>query len=177
MRGLMIGERKDQLSVDTLRRTMIPKRLWNVSIDLIGDEHSHKKELQKYFGGLLERLRDGVGLWLSGAHGSGKTSAAVAMAIEVLYNRGTVLFLEGYDLKKVMINDPAFDDEESWIERLETVNLLIVDDPEGMGKSEYAGLSLNHIVRKGSTSVCRRSSRPTSPSSGSRRMSEPGSTI
>lgn len=142
MNGTVPFQRK--LTKDDLLRMRIPRRYWEVRFDEISDTpaskgvESPREIIRSYLERMAQMLRTGSGLILWGPNGTGKTSAAVVIAKAFRKHGHRVLYLEGAELKRLVFDRVAFDDEESYWERAMRVDLLIVDD-FGKGTQDEKG--------------------------------------
>jgi len=87
--------------------------------------------IRAYVRDLPQNVDQGRGLWLSGPSGTGKTSAAIAIAKEALQRSYTVSFRTVPDLLsqiRTTYRDNALDSYESLRAKLEEVDLLLLDD-------------------------------------------------
>ena len=110
------------------RRMSIGRRFWDASLERIPDEQEHKPILQKFIGNCKSFIEEGKGLVFSGPFGGGKTSCVVIIAKAVFSHKGTVLFVRASDINTLVIDKVLFDDNESYENRMLSVDLLIIDD-------------------------------------------------
>lgn len=108
----------------------MPERFLGISFDAL-DETRAVRRCRDYARNVVQRVGDGMGLILKGPVGTGKTTAACAIAEEACRQDIAVLFLRAYRLVddlttyKTFADKGAFDALEA---RLKEARLLILDD-------------------------------------------------
>jgi DNA replication protein DnaC len=122
-----------ELTRDDLERMKVPVRYWNVRFDeisdvAVGDDPSPREMVRRYIACMSAMRENGGGMVFYGPNGTGKTSACVYIAKEYRRRGYTVLFLAAADLKRLVIDKDAFDDDETWWARARDVDVLIIDD-------------------------------------------------
>lgn len=122
-----------ELTKDDLERMKIPVRYWGVKFDEISDvavgaDPSPQDVVRRYIANMTELRSNGGGLVFYGPNGTGKTSACVYIAKEYRRRGYTVLFLEAAEMKRLVIQKDAFDEDESWWDRVKGVDVLVIDD-------------------------------------------------
>lgn len=114
----------------------IPKMLWGVSSDgitakvhLDGEGAREGKDVIRKFSTRIKEIYErGVGLYLFGSKGCGKTGAAV-VALKVARSWGfTAYCISVSQLRDAIRAYTAFDNESSVMERCRTVDFLLLDD-------------------------------------------------
>lgn len=127
-----------------IERMRIPERYWDSKYSTIqgsvpGDGTLQGK-IQIYLKNLPDMMETGVGLMLWGDNSRGKTSAAVVALLEARRRGYTGLFLHAAQLKDKCWSDEPFDEEESWYDRILSVDFLLIDDlGKGVQDSTGAG--------------------------------------
>lgn len=121
------GQRQ-KLAERDLERSWIPEAFWNVSLEAIPDGLPHKAKVSKYIGMLDDHVRDGIGLVLAGPYGSGKTSAAVAIALEVMARGGSCRFITEPRMVNAILGKEREDEDWTFERRLREVMMLVLDD-------------------------------------------------
>jgi len=144
-----IGNDSRELHIDDMRRIGVGKRFWGVTLDQIPDSGKYKEELKRYLENLSSNIKGGVGLLFYGDYRQGKTSAATILAKAVVAHGGTAFFIRSDDLVGSMIEKKPFDADQTVMERIEAVDLLIIDDvgSEHVGKSQFNSSLLERLVR------------------------------
>lgn len=137
----MVRRPKKKLTPQDIARANIGDRYIRVSIDEIPDDLVYKDVTRRYMESLPVRSTDGVGIIFMGDHDRGKTAAAVIVLKRALALGFTGLFLEADRLPTLTIEKRRFDNDQTWIERAETVDLLVLDDL-GMEHRHEWGTSL-----------------------------------
>lgn len=143
------NETARDLHPDDMRRMGVGKRFWHVSVDQIPETAHYRKELDRYLQNLEENVRSGVGMMFYGDYRKGKTSSAVILAKAVVAYGGTSYFIRSDDLVSSVLEKKEFDQDQTVMQRLDTVDLLVVDDlgAEHTGKSHFNVALLEKIVR------------------------------
>lgn len=143
------------LTEDDFERMQIPVRFWGANIDEVSDEQipgvkaSAQSIARRYIKNVEQNVSDGVGLMLWGVNGSGKTCMSVVIAKAARSCGMSVLFVEAAALKRVVINNEAFDDSMSMQDRMRSVDLLLIDDL-GKGTQDTNGFGarlVDEIIR------------------------------
>lgn len=121
-----------ELNADDMVRMRIPKRFWCVKFNSISDVEvegvSARSVARRYMENMSDMFARGVGLFLWGENGTGKTSMAVVLGKEYRRHGYTVLFMEAADLKRLVMNKEMFDEDQTVWDRAFNVDVLIIDD-------------------------------------------------
>jgi len=133
------------LGKDDFVRMNLPAEFWN-KYDV---PESIKEPLRKYIDQFESFYRDGVGLYLYGGVGVGKTSAAIAVAQVVRSLAHPVLFVTVSDLREMTRNRIDFDEGLTFLDRCKRVDFLVLDNVrEEDAKEMYIGaLALEDLIR------------------------------
>ncbi len=152
----MEGYRRN-LTEHDLERMMIPRQFWQAKfkdIDTcnqlqISDEPPVTKSLSQlietYLVNMEKMTQDGIGMFLYGSNGTGKTMAACVVAMESRRRANTVLFVETLELKEIVMGKTKFDDEQTVWERAKDVDFLLLDDI-GKGVQDSKGFG-DELIR------------------------------
>jgi len=128
-------------------RMHVGRRFYGVSISQIPDTATHKKTLIEY----LERdnYGEGLGIVLWGDNGTGKTSAAIAIAKEYRRRGYTALFVRAGELRDMIIAKREFDEGGTWYDRALDVDVLVIDDlgKEYKAASGFTEATVEEIIR------------------------------
>lgn len=138
---------ENRVKESVLRRSGVGERYFDVSLDRIPDSVGYKDKIESYIHQLPEQVNDGVGLLLYGKYGTGKTSAAVIVMKEIIGRGGTSLMVPVRNLKDYKISDVEFDEEQTMMERMRNVTMLVLDDLGGEHSKEYARHQLEGVLR------------------------------
>lgn len=134
------------MNPDYLNRMRLPKRLWGTTIGVV--QNPQRKYLEKFIANMDAFLKRGVGLLLWGDYGRGKSSAG-AVLLQSIADRGrTGLFVYADDITGYVINKTAFDADMTMIERMMTVDLLVIDDFTIAKKDSFADSKFEMIFRR-----------------------------
>jgi len=123
-----------ELTEAYLEYLMIPKRYWDVEADKLsehtGKGKSPKMMVTQYIDRIDHMMSKGIGLYLWGDNGVGKTSAAVLIAKAAAEHKYSVMFIEAASyIDAVFSQEPfGFDHEITIQERALAVDLLVIDD-------------------------------------------------
>lgn len=142
--------RPSSLSQEQLQRANLGRRYWGAEIDAI-PEAPHKGCLRLYLDELARNRTEGWGLYLWGDNSVGKTYAACAVLKEAMRRRYSAYCILADVLRAVYIDRSMFDADMSVVQRVETVDFLLIEDlgKEYTGKdSGWAELCLENLLRK-----------------------------
>jgi len=137
------------LTMEHMERMRIPSRYIRLEDSLLTDE-----ECRKWLRGIgvktaKERGLPEKGMYVHGKNGIGKT-AFLAMGCQQARRYGhTALFVEAHNLKSIIFNRESFDERESMEERMQSVDVLALDDlgKEIEDKRDYQKQLLDGILR------------------------------
>lgn len=138
---------KRDLTVADLKRMKVPERYWYVRFDdITGDsgKMSTRQVVKKYLEKIKGMRARGAGLFLWGPNGTGKTSAVVVLAKAYRRIGSAVLFMAAADLKRMVIENEHFDEEETYWDRASKVSVLVIDDL-GKGTQDSTGYGASLI--------------------------------
>ncbi len=144
-----------RLNQADLERMRIPRRFWSATYAEVSDEkegdgaRSMRDYAGQYLSNLDAMLDRGIGLFLWGNNGLGKSSVAAVVLMEARRRGFTGLFLEAATLKTVVIEKTMFDDDTTLWERAKQVDLLVIDDL-GKGVQDEKGFGerlIDEVVR------------------------------
>jgi len=136
---------RGRLTAEHFDLMRIPRRFWGVSVSEI--EPAARHSIAAYLRQLDEMLDRGIGMWLWGANGHGKTSAAVCVTKEVRRRGASVLMTSAVALIEAA-RSRARDDE--LVERAHGVDFLLVDDlgKEHHGESGFSDRFFEGLFRE-----------------------------
>ena len=138
------------LSEETLGRMNIGRRFWSADMAQV-EESSAKAIFRRYVTELSSNYDKGWGIFLYGANGVGKTHASGALRKEI-QKRGYSTYCVLSDVLKVAyIDGQRFDRDNSVVQRVESVDFLLLEDlgKEYSGKgSGFAELCFENMLRK-----------------------------
>ena len=133
------------LDKDDYIRMNLPAEFWNQYH--VPDQI--KEPMQRYFREYGSFRKDGVGLYIWGPTGCGKSSAAAALAQGVRSLSRTVFFVSVADLRELVRNKIEFDNDQSAIDRCKEIEFLVLDNLRAEdAKETYVGaFVLEDILR------------------------------
>lgn len=122
-----------ELDIEDMMRMGIPRRYWNVTVNSITDKsrggiESPLSVTKKYLKNIVGMRNAGGGLIVWGRNGTGKTSMCVVIAKEFRRRGYPVLYVEASKLKSIWASRDMFDEDQSWKDRISTVDVLVLDD-------------------------------------------------
>lgn len=143
---------KQRLSTEVLLRTNIGVRYHEASLlTVLARDTPYREEIRYYANNLDSMASRGIGLWLFGPNGSGKSYIAASVLLEYVKRGYTGYCISADELKAMYISHQQFDPDLTVAQRVETVEVLIIDD---LGK-EYSGkdfgwaeLNFENLLRK-----------------------------
>lgn len=109
-----------------LQRMNIPERYWLTSYT--GVPTALQKPISNYFEKLPSMLQRGVGFYVHGPAGVGKTSAAIVMLKAACEKNRWGYYTTVKDLRQAIREEWTFDGEASVLARCKEVDLLVLDD-------------------------------------------------
>lgn len=150
------GNGRKALTQEDLERMRLPARYWHACMDRVSDRMLRgqggatvRDVVRGYCEAIPRQRAEGRGLLLWGPNGTGKSSIAAVIAKEFRRQGATVLFLAVADLKRMVLEKHAFDEEESFWDRAMRVDALILDDL-GKGVADSTGFGarlLDELIR------------------------------
>lgn len=117
---------KAQCDEWSMKRMNIPQRLWNASFTGLPD--NLRGPVKNYIRNLDSMLNKGVGFFLYGASGTGKTSAGSVILKAGWERMKTGYFTTVKELRHAVREEESFDGSESIMERCRNVDILVLDD-------------------------------------------------
>lgn len=135
-RGAQCACKLNPLDQEDFTRMHLPKLLWGASLEgitakvhLDGDGVREGKDaIQKFSSRIKEVYEKGVGLYLFGSKGCGKTGAA-AVALKAARSWGfTAYCISVSQLRDAIRAYAPFDNESSIVDRCRTADFLLLDD-------------------------------------------------
>lgn len=143
----VVGHRA-RLTQSHIDRMRIPQRFWFVERGNIIQEV--RGIIDKYIQNLDENLDKGEGLLMWGTNGTGKTSAAVFIALEVRRRGATAFCVTAERLRSSVLEREMFDDSQSIMERARAVDFLIIDDlgKEHPGETGFTERLFENLLRE-----------------------------
>lgn len=141
----------DKLTQAHLERMNIGKRYWGASLSSIDDLTPHGKVVRKYLNQVDVMVSRGIGMYLWGNNSRGKTYTACAL-LKAIHQSGYSAYCVMADqLRSIYIDRSMFDPEMSVVQRVEQVEILLIEDlgKEYTGKgSGWAELCFENLLRK-----------------------------
>lgn len=107
-------------------RMSLPEAQWRVKIQ--GVQESVRQVVHNYLFKIESYIERGVGLFIVGAGGVGKTSIAALVAKEARMRGHTVFFTPVYAMREAVKARVEFDSDVSYLKRCRDVDVLILDD-------------------------------------------------
>ena len=137
------------LTAEDMHRLGVGKRFWGVSKDAIPDGCEYKQSVLRYLETIKETVHEGTGLMFYGDYRQGKTSAAIIVAKAVVAHGGTAYFIRASELVSSVLEKHRFDDDQTIMERLHSVDILVIDDvgAEHTGAAQFNTSLLERLVR------------------------------
>lgn len=139
-----------RLTEEMVKRSNIGRRYWGAKIEGI-PRSQHRDVIKSYVNDLRGNVKTGWGLFLYGDNSRGKTFAAAAVVKEAMRRGFSAYCILADVLKSIYIDRDMFDSDMSIVERVETVDVLFLDDlgKEYSGKgSGWAELCFENLLRK-----------------------------
>ncbi len=145
-----VNPKPRNLNEETLHRMNIGRRYWSAEMSQV-EESPAKTIFRRYAQDLTTNYDQGWGIFLYGSNGIGKTYTACAFLKEI-QKRGYSTYCVLADVLKVAyIDGQRFDQDNSVVQRVESVDFLLLEDlgKEYSGKgSGFAELCFENMLRK-----------------------------
>ena len=139
---------RNELTKVQLQRLQIGSRYWEAELEDL--EHvPHGKLVHRYCHRIHAFKEEGQGLFLFGANGVGKSFALAVLLKEAVRCGYTAMLMAPAQYMDGRIEKARFDDEQSLVERAETVAFLGLDDvgKEHSSGSGWAEKNLERLLR------------------------------
>ena len=114
-----------ELDKDDYIRMNLPVEFWGEKSKV---PEEVREPLRKYFSDYQGLMRDGIGLYLSGPTGRGKSTAAAALAKAIRSLSRTVFFVTVADLREMVRSKIEFGDDQLAMDRCKQVDFLVLDN-------------------------------------------------
>lgn len=138
---------RKSLDPEDMRTMNVGKRYWHSSVTKIDPTAEYRKVIEKYIKNIRDNIVNGRGILFHGDYSSGKTAASIILAKAVVMHGGTAFFIEVPELSDIKITSKRFDDDSTVWERMEAVDLLVLDDLGSDYGTEWARQLVERIVR------------------------------
>jgi len=149
----MMQKRMRKLKSADMIQMRVGRRFWSVSRSKIPDHLLYRKAIESYISELLTNVSEGRGILFSGKHGSGKTASAVILAKAVESHYGSALFVSADEVQSLIIEKTMFDEDQTLLQRLLDVDLLIIDDLGEEHIREFSKSVVERIIRTRSNNL------------------------
>ena len=121
----MVASARRALSPPDFERMNLPKEFWRAKVH--GVPEAVRPTVERYLLRIREMTEKGIGLFIHGDPGVGKTSIA-ALAVKEARSRGyTALFIGVWELRESMRSRMMFEENVSIQERCREVDVLVLD--------------------------------------------------
>lgn len=132
---------------DYYMRMLIPMAFR--SAELVRIPAPQSRVIRQYIENFKMYRVKGWGLMLWGNFGSGKTaSGCVILKEAVVRNQMTGLWILASDIPKFVIEKTVFDKDQSMIERIESVDLLVIDEVILHQGDKFTDIVVESVLRK-----------------------------
>lgn len=138
------------LTEEILVRMNIGRRFWRANVSDL-PENTTKGLFRSYMQNLAQNYDEGWGLFMYGNNGVGKTHSSCALLKEIQKQGYSTYCILADVLKASYIDGSRFDADNSIIQRVESVDFLLLEDlgKEYSGKgSGFAELCFENLLRK-----------------------------
>lgn len=137
----------DTLTKEYFQRMNIPSLYWNVSSDKI--KQPQQNLVLRYIDNFLAYRKKGWGLLFWGEYGSGKSAAAAVILKEgVAINGKTGLWVFADQIPAYVIDRTKFDSQETFVERMISVDLLVIDELILHRKDTFMDTAVEMVFRR-----------------------------
>lgn len=129
----------------------IPVKYWKLDMDLLDEKATSAIKVKKYLTKLKQAYNDGIGVFLCGKNGNGKTLSACAIGKAAIRQGYSVRFTFLGDIISAFINTMYDTDKKEQLqEDILGVDFLIIDDLDKAyisEKSKYVNSILDNLFR------------------------------
>jgi len=133
-----------KIGVDFLKRMCLPAIFWSARLE---DIEVPARDTIRKFCETDSHIKAGHGLFLTGVLGGGKTSAA-GVVMQLLAARGHLcLYIKADDIAEYYIKETPFDCDETMIERITRVDLLVIDDLKLKSRDSFMDAAVERVFR------------------------------
>jgi len=116
---------KRKLDAEDLRRMNLPEEFWRTRVDQAPE--AVRPAVARYLRRIDQMAQQGVGLFVTGKSGVGK-SAIAALVVKEARSRGyTAYYTSFWELREMVRSKIMFDDETSMLGRCQRVDVLVLD--------------------------------------------------
>jgi len=144
----LAAERIRSLDAEDMLRARIGRAYWGTSMAKIPDNLRHKKPLKEFVDNVHIHHAAGEGLLMFGDYGTGKTSGAVLVLKEVISRGGTSLMIPAERISSAVIEKTTFDGEETLWERMQEVDVLLLDDLRREHVKDFGRSVIESLIRR-----------------------------
>lgn len=109
--------------------------------------HEYAKMVRRYGDRIQEFARKGLGLYLYGPYGTGKTSLAVYVMKEVMGRAGRTILVRAGEVKDLIINRVEFEPGVTYAEMMDSVDVLVVDNLNSDLSRAWASERFEDLIR------------------------------
>ena len=145
---MAISKSRREITKADMERAQIGAALWQASFDRIPDGLDHEIDVGMFIRDVRVMISKGLGLLLWGDYSQGKSACAAMCCKEVIGRGGTALFIYTDDVKDFYIDRIPFDDDQTMVQRMESVDLLVLDNMGEEPEKDYSQGRLIKILRK-----------------------------
>lgn len=125
--GVVYGRSKRKLTREDPVRSNLPKALWHTKVDGIQDPKV-REVVRGYIENIQDRMTHGDGLIITGDEGVGKSGVAALIVKAAIRWNYSAYFITHGEMQLLLEKDREFADGMTILERVETVDLLVLDN-------------------------------------------------
>ena len=121
----MVATNRRALTLSDFERMNLPREFWKSQVKHVPE--AVRETVRRYLLRIDEMAEKGIGLFLTGNAGVGKTSIAALVAKEARARGYTVYFVGVWELREGLRSRAQFDDTSSILDRCREVDFLVLD--------------------------------------------------
>lgn len=132
------------------KRARIPLKYHDINIRGIPKHCAHRDHIKEFGLHLRENVEKGKSLFLWGPSSTGKSAIAGMCLVELCHipTVMTGLYVTARRLPEYIIENTMFDDTQTYKERMQTVDLLVIDEYQIFGgENTFRQDTVEHIFR------------------------------